>query len=532
MTQFEQTAVSADLRYMAVFLALATLASCADESHSANPAIQWVRQFGSSKDEVAGLLAVDDTGNSYVTGFTSGSLFGPAPPVASGGHKSYVAKYDGLGNLVWGRQFGTESGRMQNRGIVVDDVGNVITAGMVDGGYDVPPIGHYYAIVAKFDAQGDLVWSTLYGSDKWDYVSDVVLDGLGGLFVAGGTEGDLAAPNAGAGDVFVSKLSESGDVAWTRQFGSAKGEAGYRIASDGAGNVFVAGPTDGNLFGSVGGIRDAFIAKLSSDGETIWSRQFGTGAADRIDGICVSESGDFYVAGTTNGSLAAMNEGGSDSFLRKYDASGNELWTRQVGSAAAELGLSVAVGSADEVYLLSTTQAKIGASQLGDYDILVTTFSASGDRLGDFQFGSTNGDIAYGIAVHDDQLLIAGTTNGAIGGLGTLSNDAFLASIKLHAAPGDFNGDGSVDAADYTIWRDHLYSSDPRGDATGWNDNQFTYVPDGTVLMADFLLWKTEFGGQSSVTESQWMVPETLGMANIGAVSSALATLCRCRRRR
>jgi hypothetical protein len=86
-------------------------------------------------------------------------------------------------------------------------------------------------------------------------------------------------------------------------------------------------------------------------------------------------------------------------------------------------------------------------------------------------------------------------------------------SINTQAVPGDFNGNGSVDAADYTVWRDHLNSPDPRGDGTGWDGNQLTYVPDGQVLMDDFLLWKAQVGSQGGIGGGSIATPEPTSLA-------------------
>jgi len=74
-----------------------------------------------------------------------------------------------------------------------------------------------------------------------------------------------------------------------------------------------------------------------------WSRQFGTTSDDNAAGISVHASG-VYVAGRTDGTLPGQtNSGGSDAFVRKYDVNGNEVWTRQFGTAVGDRAAGISV---------------------------------------------------------------------------------------------------------------------------------------------------------------------------------------------
>src|SRR5260370_865532 len=83
---------------------------------------------------------------------------------------------------------------------------------------------------------------------------------------------------------------------------------------------------------SAGGINDAFVRKYDFGGNEQWIRQFGTAASEQAHGVTVN-AGDIYISGTTTGVFPGQTSGGSyDVFLRKYDASATEVWTRQFGS--------------------------------------------------------------------------------------------------------------------------------------------------------------------------------------------------------
>jgi hypothetical protein len=92
------------------------------------------------------------------------------------------------------------------------------------------------------------------------------------------------------------------------------------------GAVYVAGESaNGSFSGQTSaGSTDAFVSKFDLEGNIVWSRQFGTSAADYALGVAADTSG-VYVVGYTSGGLQGANAGGEDAFVRKYDPNGNAL---------------------------------------------------------------------------------------------------------------------------------------------------------------------------------------------------------------
>jgi hypothetical protein len=261
-----------------------------------------VRQFGTSSTDWGADIAVDGSGNVYVTGGTKGRLDGNP---SAGGADIFVVKYSSDGVKQWTRQFGT-SGDDAGNGIAVDGSGNVYVTGGTKGRLDGnPSAGGADIFVVKYSSDGVKQWTRQFGTSGDDAGYGIAVDGSGNVYVTGGTKGRLDGnPSAGGADIFVVKYSSDGVKQWTRQFGTSGDDAGYGIAVDGSGNVYVTGGTKGRLDGNPSmDSFDIFVAKYSGTGRRQWVRQFGTSSTDWGADIAVDGSGNVYVTGGTKGRL-------------------------------------------------------------------------------------------------------------------------------------------------------------------------------------------------------------------------------------
>ena len=169
----------------------------------------------------------------------------------------------------------------------------------------------------------------------------------------------------------------------TTQFGTALDDIGHAIAVDSSGNVYVAGATEGTFLGQVllGGF-DVFVRKIDSNLKKRWTRQFGTATNDVANALAVDRSGNIYVAGHTSGSLPGQTLlGNSDAFVRKYDANGKELWTRQFGARNPDD--SLAVDGSGNVYVAGF----MGLTSSGRTTVaIVRKYDSSGQEIWTHQF--------------------------------------------------------------------------------------------------------------------------------------------------
>jgi uncharacterized repeat protein (TIGR01451 family) len=391
--------------------------------------IEWIRQFGTSDADRAYGMAVGGSNNVYVAGITGGTLPGQT---SSGNYDAFVRKYDGAGNELWTRQFGT-SDEDYGYGVAVDGSDNVYVAGDTKGalpGQD--NLGGTDAFVRKYDGAGNEIWTIQFGTSANDRASGAVLDGSNNVYVMGYTYGALPGQtSSGDRDAFVRKYDSAGNEIWTRQFGSSAYDDVRDVAVDSSDNVYVSGLTLGALPGQTSsGNYDAFVRKYDGAGNELWTRQFGTSDEDYGYGVAVDGSDNVYVAGDTKGALPGQtSSGGRDIFVRKYDSDGNELWTRQFGTSADDRASDATGDGSDNVYVTGHTLGTFsGQTSSGEWDALVMKYDGAGNEIWTRQFGSFDNDYAWGVAVDGlENIYVAGETWGALPGqTSSGSCDAFL----------------------------------------------------------------------------------------------------------
>ena len=136
------------------------------------------------------------------------------------------------------------------------------------------------------------------------------------------------------------------------------------IGSDGS--LYLTGRTSGSLEGTNIGQLDAWVAKFDSSGNEEWTKQLGTTEDDESYAVTVDGSGNVYISGQTKGSLAGAREADGDAWAAMYDSSGNLQWQTQLGTTAADTATSIAVDNEGRVYLSGQTHGWLGETYQGD----------------------------------------------------------------------------------------------------------------------------------------------------------------------
>jgi len=414
----------------------------ASSSTSSVNGLVWTRFFGSTELDYPFAISASKDGSLYVAGSTYGAWDGQAN---AGYLDAYVSKYTLSGERVWTRLIGNNS-MNEAFGIATYTDGSVYVVGRTGSGtstgIDAQPhasIGLDDAFITKFGADGTKAWTRQLGSGRSDSAHAVAVSSDGSVFVAGETNGTLMGQTvnggstySGALDMFVTKYTSSGSAQWTTLFRGTGDEYGYAIAIDSEGSLFVSGITKSNSFDGLtnNGGADTFLAKFNASGVKQWTRIVGTASDDQATSIAIAPDGSVYVAGKSPGNLGGQtNHGGDDAFILKFTNSGSLSWTRLIGTRYTDKASGVAVGLDGTVYLTGTTNSDLnGQTQVGGYDSFLAALSPDGTTIWTRILGSSAWD--DGIAVtstSDGSVYMLGSAGGDIGGQTLIGRyDSFL----------------------------------------------------------------------------------------------------------
>jgi len=355
----------------------------------------WSKGTGSGSYFTLVRATTDSVGNVVLGGgFNGHPNFGGG--VLSNTEKSnvFAAKLDPEGNHLWSKQFGDTDAQFASV-LAVDNTGNVVLAGGFQGGLDFgggPLNGQSF--LAKLDPSGSYLWGKAFAhqgganSAAIDGAGNIVLTGVfGGITNFGG---DDLQSNDGTADIFVAKFDPNGNHVWSKQFGNADGTAATGIQIDAQGNLFLTGGFGGTINFGGGPLMasssiDLYVAKLDAAGNHVWSKRFGgdwytTGNDLAVDGAGnIALMGWFY--GTVNFGQGFASEGpNGDIFLAKLDAVGNELWSKRFTATTDIGGSSIAVDRGGNIMLAGTLTGttNLGGGALsgaGFWDILIGKFA-------------------------------------------------------------------------------------------------------------------------------------------------------------
>ncbi|MEE8177820.1 MAG: SBBP repeat-containing protein, partial [Acidobacteriota bacterium] len=349
--------------------------------------------LGGIGDDQGRAIAVDSSGNAYVTGQSDSIDFPTANPFqgAYGGGTAdvFVTKLNAAGNgLVFSTYLGGST-RDRAFDIALDSGGNAYVTGLTNSA-DYPTAnsifpalsGGFDAFVSKLNASGDaLVYSTYLGGSDLDHAWGITVDSSGNAYVAGDTHSanfptaNSFQPAFGGGteDAFVTKLNASGSaLVYSTHFGGSGDEVANTIAVDSSGNAYITGetssidlPTVNPFQAAPRGMLDIFVTKLdATGGSLVYSTYLGGNFVEISFGIAVDSEGNAYVAGVTDSpNFPTANPlqphlGSADAFVTKLNAAGNELvYSTHLGGVGFDQGLGIAVDSSGNAYVAGDTDS-------------------------------------------------------------------------------------------------------------------------------------------------------------------------------
>ena len=288
--------------------------------YSSSGSFVWAKSAGGTADDLGNSIAVDASGNIYVTGsFSSSSItFGSITLANASITDMFIVKYDASGTELWAKS--PTTGSSFGNSITVDGSGNPIVTGNF--------------------------------SDSTVIFGSIILT-------------NTPSPGGSFSNIFVVKYDASGNEVWAKSAGGRYSDEGHAIVADGLGNTYVTGIFDDSLtFGSnllipTGGSSapEIFIVKYDASGNVVWSNSAGTTDGEEINGISLDGSGNIYLIGSfhnttfTFGSTTLTNNGGWDILILKYDTIGNPSWAKSSGGLNWDFGNGIAIDGTGNIYV-------------------------------------------------------------------------------------------------------------------------------------------------------------------------------------
>lgn len=471
--------------------------------------IDWLRQFGTNRDEQANSASYGEFG-----AYTAGNTIGVFPGFTAAGlndRDAYISLHDEAGKLKWVRQFGsTTVAEDYATGVAADGSGAYVvgyTKGTLAGG---SLTGGTDAFIRKYDPDGNVVWTRQFGTLSDDFLYGVYAH-TSGVYVVGNINCCGATfpgfPATAGADAFIRKYSGDGTELWTRLYGTSNADYAYSVAADATG-VYVGGTTSGAL-GIASGGNDGYIRKFDHEGALIWTRQFGAGlpngnaANDELYAIALGPDGVYASGATAQGSFPGYTFSGGlwDAYVTKYNTDGVHQWVRQFGSSGDDHAYGLAVGAGHVLVTGGASGALPTLAHVGGEDAFLRLYDLDGEALATRQFGNGLNDSANGVAAYHGGFFVAGFKSGnALQQEPAGGNDVFL--MRVIPPPFVPNG-GVVNSASYTA---HPAPLAPGSMATVFG----AYLNDGPQVLSTIIgqdgKVATSLGG-SSVTVNNVPAP-------------------------
>ncbi|MBX7225093.1 MAG: SBBP repeat-containing protein, partial [Chitinophagales bacterium] len=360
----------------------------------------WGTFFGGDEKEEIHSITTDATGNVYISGLTetasSIATSGVHQTINGGGEDAFVAKFNASGVRQWCSFYGGTESESGN-GVAVDASGNVFMTGYTQSTNGIASAAAYQTsfggdndvFLVKFNSSGVRLWGTYYGNINEDLGFAITVDATGSVYIGGETGSTIGIASPGAyqstpAKPFIVKFNTAGSRQWGTYYGEEEDGGIQSLASDGT-NIYFSGYTtasigiasSGAYQSSLSGLQDAFLVKFTASGTRLWGTFLGGSGLETGNCVRVDYNGNPYLSGYTNSNdgiatLASHQEtllGVSDAFLIKFNTIGERMWGTYYGGTNNEIGNGIGFDPFGGIYLGGTTNSLTNISTSGIHQV-------------------------------------------------------------------------------------------------------------------------------------------------------------------
>ncbi|MBK7028161.1 MAG: hypothetical protein IPH45_02685 [Bacteroidales bacterium] len=317
------------------------------------------------------LVAAPD-GNMVIAGFNNSE---------SSGFDAFLTKVNSSGEVIWESSYG------DNNSDAYYHVINGVGGGYVASGFQTSTTSNSRTsmLIRKVKEDGSSEWASLFGVGSISQGFSLTSTSDSGYIACGYIMDDFDDDR----DIYLAKVNSSGEKVWDKRIGSntstsAKYDEAYAIAEDSDGSVFITG----SMAGNVSCCGDAFLMKLSSTGDSLWTKTFSEGLGYSLE---IASDGTIAIGGM-------VEANGQDLYLIKATASGEKVWEKTFGGTGFDYGTTLVLADDGGYAITGITAASGSANQ----NILLNKYDAGGNLSWTKTFGGDDVDQGIGLIQHED----------------------------------------------------------------------------------------------------------------------------------
>ena len=393
--------------------------------------ITTIKNYGGSKNDVANAVVKTQDGGAAVLGYTQ-SINGDISDKTVEDFDFWILKLDAENNIQWSKTFGGSEDDRGNDILQTKDGGFAILGYSTSSNLDVPGnAGSQDFWMIKLDANGTISWSKTFGYLGADFGTTLLqtadnsylITGVLDVTASGGQGNSRNSQRHAGGDIWAIKLSENGDLQWSKYFGGSFTDAPFGIVETEDHNFIIAGSSDSADvdISNNNGSYDFWVLKITSNGSLLWERSFGGSEIDEARAITATNDGNFIIVGDTRSADndVSNNHGAADVWIIKMNTDGNLIWEKTIGGSSFDVARSVARAQ-DNGFIISGSSRSLneGFTNQGQNDALLLKIDAEGNLVWKQTIGGDEIDYFYdAVQLNNASIIAVGETNSSNGDL-------------------------------------------------------------------------------------------------------------------
>lgn len=388
---------------------------------------RWQYSWGGNRQDMIHTM-IPRPGNQYFFGATAASDISCTKTSQGYGDEDFVALlFDDNGNKLWEKSYGGDRWDQLRDAISVPSGGYILTGETQSGPSGIKTSANNGVSdiwVVRIDDNGNLLWEKSYGGI--DIESGVKIIGTpdGGWLIGGMSLSNIPNYNNGRSDYLLLKIDANGNQLWSKLYGGTGRDELYGMVAGSDGNYFLCGtsdsPVSGNKTANALGAEDIWLVKVDPNGNKLWDKSYGTAAGDYRGNLVALQDGNILLV------ESSVNTGR----IRKVDINGNQLWVSACqGNDQDFFEVATEDPATGNLYVAGTSKSNNAGCKTSPYigggwfsDIWLAVFDGNGNKLDDLDYGGNDADIPTHIDIVNNEIWISAWSDSPLSGNKTTNN--------------------------------------------------------------------------------------------------------------